>query len=261
VLNIGAALATVLAAGFTWYNFAKAGDHISFVAGTSIALICGLIAIGSDLQGNVTARLGALANTSVVRCREGVACLVGWGAFNVAMFQIVLLYPVWASETFHFQVGDNLLGTGLLVGVSAVIIIRSKLTKVNNIEWGGEWLYLWSGARVLDAVNRRRVAIKQKLEAAFAPHVANIAGLPTFFTDLETHVNSLLPGLPTELQTDVNKELQQLKTSFVPAGSPNPANVLDKDATARKVLVSVVIDYLGDDELKSWATSKHLTLS
>jgi hypothetical protein len=176
------------------------------------------------------------------------------------MFHIVLLYPTWASETFHFQVGENLLWTGLLVGVSAVIIIRSKLTKVNNIEWGGEWLYLWSGARVLDAVNRRRITIKQALEAKFAPHIRNLTTLPTFFTDLETHVNLLLPGLDPETRNAINKEIQQLRASFIPTGSPNPDDVVNGNAIARKVLVSVVIDYLGDRELKEWAASKSLSL-
>ena len=114
----------------------------SVLLGTAIAFSCGLVAIGVDLQDSVTARLGALANTSILQSWQGWAGLLGWGAFNAAMFQVVLLNPSWASQTFNFKVDDNLAWTGLLVGLSAIIIIRSKLTKVGNVEWGVEWLYL-----------------------------------------------------------------------------------------------------------------------
>jgi hypothetical protein len=150
LLLAGATVITGAALGLSYYNLAlgpNPQNGLMCFLGSLIALACALIAIGIDLQDAVTARLGVLANTSILQCWQGWACLLGWGAFNVAMFQIVLLYPKWASETFHFEVGNNLASTGLLVGVSAMIIIRSKLMKVNNIEWGVEWLYLWSSAQ------------------------------------------------------------------------------------------------------------------
>jgi hypothetical protein len=73
-------------------------------------------------------------------------------------------------------------------------------------------------------------------------------------------VTSLLPGLGADLQTALGKEIQQLRASFVPAGSANPDSVVNGNATARKVLVSVVIDYLGDGELKEWAKENSLPI-
>lgn len=259
-LFAGAVLFVVLAAGTTAYNLRAAEDWKALLFGALIALGCGLVAIGADLQASVRARLGTLANTSILQCWQGCACLFGWGAFSVSMFQIAQLYPEWASKTFHFEVAQNPLATGLLVGVSAVIIIRSKLTKVNDIEWGAEWVYLWSGAQVLDAVNRRRVAIKKALEAKIAPYVTDVAGQPLFFTSLESHVNGLLPGLSADLQTKMSNELTQLRGNIVPAGSASPDTILNASIPARRVLVSVVIDYLGDDELRQWASASGLAL-
>src|SRR5436309_9269342 len=115
LLLAGAIIVMVAALGLGYYNLAH-GSHaqnsLPFLLGTSIALACALIAIGIDLQDAVTTRLGVLANTSILQCWQGWATLLGWGAFNVTMFQIVLLDPKWASETFHFEIGNNLASTG-----------------------------------------------------------------------------------------------------------------------------------------------------
>ena len=52
----------------------------SVLLGTAIAFSCGLVAIGVDLQDSVTARLGALANTSILQSWQGWAGLLGWGS-------------------------------------------------------------------------------------------------------------------------------------------------------------------------------------
>jgi hypothetical protein len=261
MLYLGAVLAAAVACGFTWYNVLQASDWKGLVGGASIAFICGLVAIGSDLQGSVRSRLGALANTSIWQCPMGLACLLGWSAFGVVMYQIAQLYPDWASQTFHFKIGKNLLVTGFAVGVSAIIIIRSKLTKVNDVEWGAEWIYLWSGAQVLDAVNRRRVSIKKALETKVAPYATDLTGQQLFFTDLEAHVKSLLPGLPIDLQNAVNKEIQQLRNNSVaPPGAVDADAQVNGNVNARRFLVSIVIDYLGDRDIKIWAGSKGLAI-
>src|SRR3954466_705940 len=125
LLLAGAVVAALACVALIWTNLAPA-KAAPLLAGSAIALACAVIAVGTDLQDSVTGRLGALANTSVLQCWQGWASLLGWGAFDAAMFHLVLLNPVWASETFHFKVDDNLAWTGLVVGVSAIVIIRSK---------------------------------------------------------------------------------------------------------------------------------------
>ncbi|MCP3413597.1 hypothetical protein NLM16_05735 [Bradyrhizobium brasilense] len=252
LLLAGAMIIMATGLGLSCYNLAHGfnpQNGLTVVFGTLIALGCALIAIGIDLQNAVTARLGVLANTSILQCWQGWACLLGWGAFNVAMFQIVLLYPQWASETFHFEVGSNLLSAGVLVGVSAMIIIRSKLMKVNNIEWGVEWLYLWSSAQSLSAVNRKRIATKSAWESKFRPYVTDLAKYPNFFTDLETHLVNFLRGCPPNLQAALQQEFSQLRATYIPPGSPTPDAIINASVPARRYLVSAVLDHLGHGEI------------
>jgi hypothetical protein len=253
LLLAGALLIAGAAVWLSYYNLAQGtvpqNSLRSFLLGTSIALLTALIAIGIDLQDAVTTRLGVLANTSILQCWQGWASLLGWGAFNVTMFQIVLLDPKWASETFHFEVGNSLASTGLLVGVSAMIIIRSKLMKVNNVEWGVEWLYLWSSAQSLSAVNRKRIATKSSWETKFQPHVNNLAKYPNFFTDLETHLVNILKGSSPKVQDALQQEFRQLRTTYISAGDPTPDLTINASLPARRYLVSAVLDHLGHADI------------
>src|SRR5206468_4518653 len=135
--------------------------------------------------------------------------------------------------------------TGLLVGVSAMIFIRSKLMKVNNIEWGVEWLYLWSSAQSLSAVNRKRIATKSRWESKFQPYVTNLAKYPNFFTDLETHVVNILRGSSLKVQDALQQEFTQLRATYVSAGDPTPDTTINASIPARRYLVSAVLDHLG----------------
>jgi hypothetical protein len=112
LLLAGAIIVAAAAVLLSHYNLTQGTVAQSnlrpFLLGTTIALATALIAIGIDLQDAVTTRLGVLANTSILQCWQGWASLLGWGAFNVTMFQIVLLDPKWASETFHFEVDTSL---------------------------------------------------------------------------------------------------------------------------------------------------------
>jgi hypothetical protein len=256
LLLAGALLIAGVAAWLTYYNLAEGTmpqtNWRTFLLGTAIALACALIAIGADLQAAVTARLGVLANTSILQSWQGWATMFGWGAFNVAMFQVVLLDPKWASETLRFEVGSSLAATGLLVGVSAMVIIRSKLMKVNNIEWGVEWLYLWSSAQCLSAVNRKRITTKSTWESKFQPYVIDTTRYPLFFTGLETHLQNILQGSSQKVQEALQKEFMRLREKYIPAGDTTPDDTINASVPARRYLVSAVLDHLGHDYLLAW---------
>lgn len=260
LLATGAFVMALLAMAMTYFN-GTANAHLTlFLLGTMVALGCALIAIGIDLQASVSSRLGALANTSILQSWQGWACLIGWGMFCVVMFQIAQLYPDWASETLHFKVNDNLMSTGLIVGISALVIIRSKLTKVNEIEWGGEWLYLWSSAQVLDAVNRRRVYVKREWETKLDPYVSNLVGQPTLFTDLENYITPLLAGWAPKTQTAVTTELSRLRGTYIKQGDPNPDATINQSVPARRYLISAILDHLGNAEIQNFAIQRGLKL-
>ncbi len=102
-------------------------DAAALAGGTVVAFCCAFIAIAVDLQTAVKAELGGLADTSVLLCRWGWIIAVGWGGFDAVMFLVVEDHRQWASGTFGFKVDDNQLWTGLVVGVSAILVIRSKI--------------------------------------------------------------------------------------------------------------------------------------
>jgi hypothetical protein len=254
----GAVIAVLAALVLTYANVAQAagaqsGNLIPLSLGTAIAFWCAVIAVGTDLQSSVSNRLGALANTSILQCWQGWASLVGWGAFDATMLQIVLRNPVWASQTFHFDISSNLLWAGLVVGISAIIIIRSKLFKQGEVEWGAEWIYLWSAAQVLDAVNQHRIAIKRHWEGKFRSASDNIAAYANFFTDLESHMTAVLRGMPPATQAALTQEFQRLRTNYPPAGGQTADDAVNGNAAARRYIVSAVLDHVGDSTLVEWA--------
>src|SRR5712692_8841114 len=166
----------------------------SLVLGAAIAFACAAVAVAVDLQNTVRKVLGGFANTSVVLCLYGWLAICAWGLFDAVMYLVILDNKEWASNTFGFTVDKNPLWTGLAVGVSAVFVIRSKLGKFGSIEIGGELAYLWSSAKVLDAVNKRQIVKKEQCLAKFKAAIDNIGALPSFFADLEAYLRARATG-------------------------------------------------------------------
>jgi len=265
LLLVGALIAVSAASILTYANVAsdsstKTTNLLPLLGGTAIAFVCALIAIGTDLQNSVTSRLGALANTSILQSWQGWSSLVGWGAFDAALLQIVLINPTWASQTFHFDLGKNLLWAGLVVGISAIIIIRSKLFKQGNIEWGVEWMYLRSSAQVLDAVNGKRTDIKRYYEREFRPFANDLGQHPNFFTDLEEHMTEVLRGKSQRTQAAAIQEFARLRAKYIPAGDQNPDATINNSAPASRYLISVVMDYVGHADLVTWAHTQGMQI-
>lgn len=229
------------------------------VLGTLVAFACAVVAVGVDLQDAVKTQLGALANTFVLQCWQGWAALFAWGIFDAGMYHVILNNQQWASNTFGFDVKQNPLLLGIVVGVSAVVVIRSKLAKVGNFEVGGEWLYLWSRATVLNAINKRRVRIKRTWQAKFRAAIHDTAGLPTFFTDLEAEIRGRVAGRP-DISTSILAQLDDLRKQYVPTGDPNPDATINRSERARSYLVSLGLDYFGHRDLQEWATASGIVL-
>jgi hypothetical protein len=232
----------------------------ALLLGGTISFFCALVAVGTDLQDSVKVRLGDLAGTSILSTWQGWASLALWGCFTVFMFQFVVQHPAWATSTFLFKVSDNLLATGFVVGISAIVIIRSKLAKVGNVEWGVEWVYLWSSAQVLNAVNQKRIRTVGQWKRRFKPLVTDVVTYPNLFTDLESHMSSLLNGKSAKTQTAVSQEFTRLRVSYIPAGNANADATINANLLARQYIVSVILDHLGPDDLSDWAKTQGATL-
>jgi hypothetical protein len=220
---------------------------------TGIAFACAAIAVGFDLQSSVARRLGPFANTFVMSAWQGAAAVIAWGAVVAGMLHVVLAHPEWASQTFNFQVSNNLVPTALVVGVSAIMIIRSKLLKVGDVEWGMEWVYLWTSAKVVDAVNRRKIDTKKDYERKFLPVIRDVGKHQRFYTDLEAEMLEVLKGKSLEVQDALKSQLTSVRTKYaVGADKDAMDDALNASIDARRYLVSTVIDYLGTDDLSVW---------
>ena len=230
------------------------------IFGTIIAFACAAVAVAVDLQDTVRARMGGFANTSVLLCWQGWLTLCAWGLFDAVMYHIILNNKEWASSTFGFRVDLNPLWTGLAVGLSAVIVIRSKLAKIGTFEIGGEFAYLWSRARVLDAVNKRRIDKKQQCQGGKTKEaIADIAAFPTLFTDLEAHLRDLATGRP-DISAAVVSEIDDLRKTYIKAGDANPDKTINGTDRARSYLVNIALDYFGHRDFRKWAKANRIPL-
>jgi hypothetical protein len=197
--------------------------------------------------------------TSIFTCWQGWLSLAIWGIFDAGMYHFILNHREWASSTLGFAVDQNLLGTALAVGVSAIVVIRSKLAKVGTFEVGGEWAYLWSRAQVLDAVNKKRITKKTGWERRFKTAAEATKNVPMFFTDLEVYVKGLLQGRPDIKQT-VTDQIVDLRKQYIPSGDQDPDSTINGNDRARRYLVSLALDYLGHRVLESWAKANKIAI-
>jgi hypothetical protein len=66
-------------------------------------------------------------------------------------------------------------------------------------------------------------------------------------------MGGILHGKPQQTQASLIQEFQQLRAKYIPAGDPNPDAATNKSSSARRYLVSVVLDHVGQAELVEWA--------
>lgn len=262
LLLTGIVIAVAALGILTYFNLTP--DNFPQMAeGTVIAFLFAVVFVGIDLQNSVNlgGKIDGRANTAILLCWQGWAGLIGWGAVDAAVFQGVLWYPDWASQTFHFGVTSNIPATGALVGVSAVAVLRSKLFKFGNADLGLEAVYVSSSSVVQEAVTRRRAKIKDEWIARLRPSARNIAAYPDFFTDLETYMKDILQGSGEKTREALTQEFQRLRQKYSKPGDAAQDAAINGSADARGYLVSAVLDYLGHADLRDWAKSQQMNVA
>lgn len=220
---------------------------IGVFAGSAVAFGLAAVAVGFDVQDTVRARLGELANTSVLMTWQGWAVLFGWGLFDALLYFYIINNPQWATNTFNFDVAGNKVWAGAVVGVSAVLIIRSKLAKIGSVELGGEFAYLWSRAYVLDAVNGVRVQKRIENEKQYASAARDISKYPSLYTELAAWIDDRSKGKSEAARALIMAQMSEIKRQ----AKPSPADA-DQDPNARKYLFGLAIDYFKPAEIEAW---------
>lgn len=164
------------------------------------------------------------------------------GAVDVALYFAFLSNHEWAKRAFNVEVEKNLLWTGLVVGLSAVLIIRTNLATVGNFQIGGEYAYTWSRALLIDILNRTRARARRAFITKYRPPCKDVASYPKYFTSLEDTLKTLAQG--SDFRAEIEQQLATLRKN---GNDPNA------DAAAREGLTGLVYDYFGPKEVKSWS--------
>lgn len=213
------------------------------IIGTLIAFSCAVIAVGADAQTEVRARFGTgLRGTAVVATLPGIGFLVFWGLVDAVLFVIFLGHKAWAKTAFNISVEENVVFTGIVVGLSAMLIIRTNLMTVGSIQVGGELAYTWSRSFLIDRLNRKRVADRQRFMRQYRPTCRNIAAYPKYFSSLEAVLIPLANGSPAKDR--ILGQLSDIKRGLADA---------NLDASARESLTGLAYDYFGPEIVDDWA--------
>jgi hypothetical protein len=215
------------------------------IVGAVLAFICAAIAVGSDAQTEVRARFGRRYGTFILRKFDGYLFILFWGFIDVGFFVAFLYNHDWAKRAFNIEIEQNLIWAGVVVGLSAILIIRTNLATVGGFQIGGEFLYSLSRAALIDRLNRVRVRARRAFIIELKPRIADAAGYPNYFTSLETMLVGLAAG--TDKVAEIEGQLNTIK-----AGVTNP-QVPDTSTTAREALTGLTYDYFGPGEVHSWA--------
>ena len=213
----------------------------SFFGGV-FAFICAAIAVGSDAQSEVNTRLGRIRGTNIVSW-PGVAFVVFWGLADVAFYVAFLFNHEWAKKAFDIEIEKNLLWSGMVVGLSAVLIFRTNLATVGSVQVGGEWLYTTTRAYLIDALNRKRSRHRYAFLNTHKPFYNDCKKYPAYFTALHGKILDLAIGSPHK--SEIETALDKTKTS----GSEQP----DTDVAVRMNVTGVAYDYFGAKEFEDWA--------
>jgi hypothetical protein len=215
------------------------------ILGGIIAFLCAAVAVGTDAQTEVRARFGRLYGTSILRTWAAYVFVIGWGIVNVCFYVVFLFNHEWAKRAFNVEVDQNLPWTGLIVGFSAVLLIRTNLATVGSVQIGGEYVYTWSRSFLIDRLNRARARMRLAFLQPHRRFCRDITSYPNYFRSLET--DALMPLAAGSAQREeILTQLAAIKASVADH---------EKDGDAREDLTKLVYDYFGPADVESWATA------
>jgi hypothetical protein len=219
---------------------------VDSIAGGCLAFVCAGIAVGSDAQTEVRARFGRRYGTFILRTSQGFLFMLLWGVVDVGFYIAFLYNHDWAKRAFNIEVEQNLIWMGVVVGLSAILIIRTNLATVNGFQIGGELVYTWSRATLIDNLNRARLRARRAFLSPIRPFARNATAYPAYFTSLRAELIGLAAG--SDKRAEIEAQLNAIETAITSPHTP------DTSATARESITGLVYDYFGPDEVSAWAT-------
>src|SRR5215471_11501347 len=192
---------------------------VDSVFGGCLAFICAAIAVGSDAQAEIRSRFGRRYGTFILGAREGYLFILAWGIVDVAFYIAFLFNHDWAKRAFNIEIEPNLLWTGIVVGLSAILIFRTNLATINGFQIGGELLYSFSRAYLIDNLNRARLRARREFLAQYRPYFRNTASYRNYFSSLEKVLKDLSAG--SDKSAEIDAQLTGIKAAVAPPGDPD----------------------------------------
>lgn len=214
---------------------------LAFIAAGIVALI----AISVDFYSEMSVRFGTrVVRRSALAVRPpGIALfLIGWSLVCVGFAIAIFEYPDWANRAFNVQIGENRLEAGLLIGCSALILIRSQLGKAGNISLGFELPYSWTRDLAIEAWHHERGEARDRLLTSERAFFSVVRKYPTYGSSLHSFLVNCADALPSGEKGELGAELQAMLSRGSVEG-----------LQSRKALVGFAFDHFGHKRLNEWA--------
>lgn len=216
-------------------------DRLPTIGGAAVAFLCAAVAVGADAQTELKTRFGGgVHGTSILASVPGIFFLVFWGLVDSIFFVVFLNNHEWAKRAFNIEVEDNVLMTGAVVGLSAILIIRTNLATVGSVQLGGELAYSWSRSFLIDRLNRKRVTDRSSFLRRYRASCYDLATYPKYLASLGDRLTDLAGGNAN--QAKIKEELTKIT-----------AEATGEPGRARENLTKLVYDYFGPKVVDTWA--------
>ena len=169
---------------------------------------------------------------------------------------------VAAAAAFSFTDGsgtslvDSVLGLrqgnpllrGLCVGLTVLVLIRSKLSSFKGAEIGGELAYNSGRIWVMQSLNLRWIKFKNRFNGANL-EAALLVPDPHFELRTLEEVRAIIGVQPEEYRVFVESQIRNVQQS-------RPSNPFDPAAvqwqTYYRTLINLALDYAGPDVFSGW---------
>ena len=213
-------------------------QHVPYVVGTLLAFLLAGLTVLYDCHVSIQDRLKRVP-MPIYKTPQAILLAMVCGDFAAVAFQ-------FTDGTGHSLI-DTVLGLrepntylrGLYVGLTVLVLIRSKLSSIKGAEVGGELAYNGGRAWVVAALNTRWRSFKSGFDRR---NRAKALATPDYENRLIEQLRDAIRIMPEDYRFFVEGQIKNLQQS-------RPKGVLDPDRldwqTYYRTLTNLALDYAG----------------
>jgi hypothetical protein len=215
------------------------------IVGALLALLAAAVTVLYDCHVSIQDRLKRVP-LPIYRAPEAIVLALTCGAIAAIAFQ----FTDGKGDTLI----DSILGLrqsnpylrGLCVGLTVLVLIRSKLSSIKGAEVGGELAYNAGRVWVMQALNQRWRAFKSNY---YTRNGTKALALPGYEDLLITELRELIKVRPEDYRVFVESQVKNVQQSR-PRAAFDPAR-LDWQ-TYYRTLTNLALDYAGAPVFEGW---------